>query len=353
MCVKATPARRALTALLVVAFVLVGCGNGSDDSDLGITLLDPDDVLAGLGDAMSDARTFRMEGTATDTFDDPPDPVIAGPVVMVAKLDMAVDLDADAAHVVRVTDLGSSGPYNAVESELLQVDGRMFAGIEATAQMMCAGCDVDAGPPDGPEGVEGSVPVRLPDVPTGVRWVEMSDWEKESLSDEFGVFFEGGDIIGFVDSFGDLTGEIEIVGESPVRGVDTVQYRFVVDPEHRSLPAQVNLWVDGDGRPRRITTETIDAERQSTFSVEVEIFDFGANVGIEAPGDDEVITFDELMELWGDPVLAECFDVKAMIDEQNPEPERGPPCIRKRYDQDEVKAVRETVDDSTVRSGHP
>lgn len=86
--------------------------------------------------------------------------------------------------------------------------------------------------------------------------------------------------------------ETERVGEEDVRGSSTVRYRLTVDCELADLECEgaalVEVWIDDDGLVRRIGLD--DDSGTGTF----EFFDFGADVDVEPPPADEVVSEDEV-----------------------------------------------------------
>jgi hypothetical protein len=106
--------------------------------------------------------------------------------------------------------------------------------------------------------------------------------------------------------------DVEEVGTEEVRGAETTHYRLTVDlreaaeraPEYRAVIEQslkagseaevpADVWVDGDGRVRRVrmvyagvpTAEGTSAE----VTVTTELYDFGADVSVEPPPRDQVL----------------------------------------------------------------
>lgn len=90
-----------------------------------------------------------------------------------------------------------------------------------------------------------------------------------------------------LDMLRQASGETERVGREDVRGVETVRYRLTVACDGARLAcdgvAPVDVWIDDDGLLRRIQID--DDSGEGT----IEFFDFGAEIEIEAPPDDEVV----------------------------------------------------------------
>jgi hypothetical protein len=94
----------------------------------------------------------------------------------------------------------------------------------------------------------------------------------------------------------DLYDDLEAVGSSKVRGVDTTRYRGNVDvsalfegtgvPTTRSADLPVEIFIDDDGLPRRTTVE-FKASPEATYGYKVsqDYYDFGRSVTVERPKD--------------------------------------------------------------------
>jgi hypothetical protein len=124
----------------------------------------------------------------------------------------------------------------------------------------------------------------------------------------------------FLRAAGDDTEEI---GEEEVRGVQTTQYRTTVDLDRAAEQASaeqraaiqalkedtglevvpVNAWIDDDGLVRRIDFDYEDVELQpgqrGDMALRMEFYDYGADVNVEQPPPDEVMSFDELLQQGG------------------------------------------------------
>jgi hypothetical protein len=118
--------------------------------------------------------------------------------------------------------------------------------------------------------------------------------------------------------------DFEEIGPEPVRGVDTTHYRAVIslrktvdvapadqrDALRRmtdqlieetgldSLPMEV--WIDDEGLPRRMRMEqdfasVPGAPSGASMSITMEFFDFGVDVDVEPPPDDQVTDMSELL----------------------------------------------------------
>jgi hypothetical protein len=118
--------------------------------------------------------------------------------------------------------------------------------------------------------------------------------------------------------------DIEEVGEEDVRGVGTTRYRISIDVDKvaqlapvearaaieallaesglETIPAEV--WIDGDGLVRRIELAYEGMEftpgQKGDMTLRVELYDYGVGVEVQPPPADQVMPFQELLELGGD-----------------------------------------------------
>lgn len=158
------------------------------------------------------------------------------------------------------------------------------------------------------------------------RWVFKGKtyWAKDDASEmsddptELLVPFPGGptkptDVLTRVSLASD---ETEKLGNEDVRGVETTRYRAKVDgrkllqqmppsnkryePEEvwgeRFIP--VELWIDKESRVRRIRlAEHLNMDDEGSSVMTIEFFDYGVDVNVQPPPDDEVISQEELEKL--------------------------------------------------------
>lgn len=131
--------------------------------------------------------------------------------------------------------------------------------------------------------LDGKLYVRNPEFPAveGKHWFEVDDQSGPIAfpdpSSALDVLRPGGDF--------------EQIGQEDVGGVPTTQYRGTVGEEAMGIaPAGsvVDAWVDADGYLRRVSFE--DGGATAT----IELYDFGAELTIEAPPSDEVATIEDL-----------------------------------------------------------
>jgi hypothetical protein len=154
-----------------------------------------------------------------------------------------------------------------------------------------------------------------------------AEWVKVGLPDLAG---EGGlpsvvDPGGVLDALEGAGADMDEAGRETVRGVETTRYTGSIDLQdaYDAIPADerdsleqalgglldsvtlpdlpTDVWVDDEGLVRRVEISVdsgalgIDGlETVGAVSVSVEFFDIGEDVNIEVPGDDEVVSVDEL-----------------------------------------------------------
>jgi len=182
--------------------------------------------------------------------------------------------------------------------------------------------------------VDGTVAyVRVPEgeetgLPEGVSWIRIDAAAHGAQAGQFGQIDQQnpGRMLDYLHAAED---EPEEVGREEVRGVETTHYRAQVNLEEMAeqeleqLPEEqreqqrqqleqlremlteptipVEVWVDDDGLLRRMTMEmTLEApglEGQPTemrMTMRMELFDYGVDVEVETPAEDEVVDYDEL-----------------------------------------------------------
>lgn len=115
------------------------------------------------------------------------------------------------------------------------------------------------------------------------------------------------------------------VGQEDVRGVETTHYRLTVELARvaEQVPAEqreqmraavqalieatgletvpVDAWIDGDGLIRRMDLDYEDVEvapgKKGSMSMSMELYDYGVDVDVSLPPSDQVMSFQELLEL--------------------------------------------------------
>jgi hypothetical protein len=124
----------------------------------------------------------------------------------------------------------------------------------------------------------------IPGLATGGKdWLEVDLGADGEALDEY-LDLGGGDPTRLLETL-EAAGAFDEVGSERVRGVETTRYRGSV------ASSSVDVWVGADGLVRRVAVS--DGEGTD---VELELFDFGADVEIEPPPADEVAELGELLQ---------------------------------------------------------
>jgi hypothetical protein len=90
-------------------------------------------------------------------------------------------------------------------------------------------------------------------------------------------------------------GDVQTIGNETLRGVPTTHYRGIVD----AIDAPVDVWVDGDGRTRKVAA-TVERAAIKVAS-EIEYYDFGAELDIQEPPSQQVLDFSDIFGDWRPP----------------------------------------------------
>jgi len=143
-------------------------------------------------------------------------------------------------------------------------------------------------------------------------WIETDADDASSVTDSFGGAGTGSPS-DFIASLEDANAEVTELGTEEIRRVETTNFRALVDlvelsasmsaEEQSSLEADfgdihtsefpTEFWVAGDGLLCRYSMEiTEDAGGSASFVFDM--FDYGADISIEAPPADEIIPADQL-----------------------------------------------------------
>jgi hypothetical protein len=226
----------------------------------------------------------------------------AGPVARSAPASSVVRAAPDRAAAagsarieVTVTIDGPHGPWH------LRSSGA-FAGDRTTlstdlGSMLASLPEADVGPL--PEGIEepartihdgDTVYVRLPllDPLTGTSgWLSTTP-DSAALTKVGAV-----DPLRALMILRDATDEVDEVGREQVRGADTTRYRATIGDQH------VDVWLDADGRPRRLRIPLPDTARDvgvaAPATMVVEVFDYGDPIEIAVPAPGEVTPLAEVV----------------------------------------------------------
>ncbi len=107
-------------------------------------------------------------------------------------------------------------------------------------------------------------------------------------------------------------GDVTTVGTETLRGVSTTHYRATVDPAKAideapaalrgrvqqglgaiSGPIPVDVWIDGDGQARKIST-SVDA-KSASVATSIEYYDFGTGVSVPPPPASDTFDFSDML----------------------------------------------------------
>jgi hypothetical protein len=115
-------------------------------------------------------------------------------------------------------------------------------------------------------------------------------------------------------------GDVQETGHEVIRGVETTRYHAEIDTQRAldrvdaadrdsvqkalelfgdSMP--MDVWIDGDGLPRRVAMKIRTTAAGQSISVDerIDFYDFGADVSVEAPPADEVMPMTDFQALAG------------------------------------------------------
>lgn len=135
-------------------------------------------------------------------------------------------------------------------------------------------------------------------------------WLKLEVGAMPGMSSMGMDPQSYVDFLQGASEELGTIGEEVVRGVPTTHYRVEIDldtlfetfmgtsdmsgPDLEKIRSElgdtlpVEVWIDGQGLLRRETVELAIGEGDP-MQLSLEVFDYGIDVEVEAPGPDEIL----------------------------------------------------------------
>ncbi|MGF1596976.1 MAG: hypothetical protein ACFCVK_08580 [Acidimicrobiales bacterium] len=230
-----------------------------------------------------------------------------GPIAFDVVIDGDLDL-ANEAMALRI-DLSGLGAVMAAAGESSQIPPGFDSYLADPIEVRVAGR-------------EGWLRWSLLGMLTGREdaWLALGAEELGGASDQFGLGTVGTDPLGLLVGIGTARAALDEVGPDTVRGVATTHYRSTIDlaavaaadPATRAelegelgsldgavLP--VELWIDGDGLVRRYSIELASTGLIESFgavptpgesftaTLVVELYDHGADLGIEPPPADEVV----------------------------------------------------------------
>jgi hypothetical protein len=155
-------------------------------------------------------------------------------------------------------------------------------------------------------------------LPAGKEWIrfDLAELGKQQGIDFGALFnqFSGSDPSRALEFLRAAQNDFRRVGDEEVRGIETTHYQGTVDLERLAetapadaresyrrlleLSAQaripVDVWIDGDGRTRRIRYEQ-EMRDGSSMKLTQDYYDFGADVNVEPPSANEVADFADLL----------------------------------------------------------
>jgi hypothetical protein len=265
--------RRGACAIVPV-ILLAACGTGGESKALPVlTGARAQRWIAASADQASAAGTARIAGHATMT---------ASGRQFAFDLDGAIDFRTGAFQFG--IDTGSlQGLRGGFEMELRLVDGVAYMQVSSLPDEV----------QDGFERVTG-----------GKSWIKI---DPAAFGLAAGSGFGQADPGASMDALRGVD-DVTRVGEEEVRGEPTVHYRGTVDvakamaelpeslrgrlssvPGLFGTPWAVDVWIDADGRTRKMAID-VDTSVMS-MRQEIEFFDFGADVDLSAPPADDVADF--------------------------------------------------------------
>ena len=192
-------------------------------------------------------------------------------------------VDAESARFTLSGEGGRGGPFTG-EGELAGQRARLELHFSDAAGGLFP-ADVEAVYADGALYVRLSgLAGLLPGLVSGGRdWLRVDLAADTDVLDEY-LDFGGGDPTRLLETL-EAAGAFAEVGSERVRGIETTRYRGSV------ASTRVDVWVGADELVRRVTVRDGDGT-----NVELELYDFGADVDVEPPPDDEVAELGDLLQ---------------------------------------------------------
>jgi hypothetical protein len=274
------------TIALLVTFSLAALGLAGCGSEDVAEVVSPQAAVAGAATKTADAGSARVSFTGTVNG------VAGGPVTVSAEGEYT---GRQARMTLDMSALGAAtGGAFGGEMELV-MDGLVIY-MKRPSQITSA-------------------------LPGGKEWIRL---DLAVAGEELGVDFEELRQIQQADPTQTLkyllgaSDDFERLGSEKVRGVETTHYRGTVDLRKalEEIPADsrdelervleltgeptmpFEVWIDGDGLTRRMKYEQpLPADQggeETTMALTMEMYDFGAEVDVEPPRDDEVIDLQKL-----------------------------------------------------------
>jgi hypothetical protein len=273
------PAHRLLLVVLAAAVLaLAGCAEGASARD---RLADAADATRGAGSASASVSVVT-------TFTGVDDPMLADSEI---TGEGAFDFAGDRGHLA------------------MQMPGMEDAGLDQVETVF----------------LDGVVYSQLP-MPGGVQWLRIDTAELGTQGlQQLGGTSDPSANLDLLEGARD----VEEVGEVQVRGATTTHYRFTVDLEAAGEEADaeqrqmldsmrqqlgtselpMEVWLDSDDRVRRqrseIDLDAMHAQGQTasggTVVTVVELHDFGVDVEVEAPPEEDTVDIQDLDPSFGQP----------------------------------------------------
>lgn len=260
-----------LAVLAIVAGVFLA--SRGDDAEAQSLLARAAAATEATGSARVD-MTMRMSGGTDDD--------------VAVKMTMEVDFDRKAAHAVM--DLGAMAGLSGT------------AGSDAKVEMITSGFVAY---------MKGS---GLGDMFAG-KWLKVDYGkmlESQGLDTDALAQQQGNDPAKMLDLLR-KAGDVTVVGPETVRGASTVHHRATIDPQalygstgavkdqakvdellaEFTGPIVADVWIGDDGVVRRYSMTMQTAA--GTMSYEYEMYDFGVDVDVRIPSDDDVIDVTKMM----------------------------------------------------------
>ena len=300
-------ARRPVMLLLASLLVLVGCSSTDEqtaataDTSAASTPSAPASTSAEPGASASPSAAASQGGD---------DDLLAG-------IEQAMQ-DAGSAKVdITVSVSGMPGSSEPLTIRTTGVSSTRTKEASLTSTTSGTPAEVQAQP--GPieqeiRVVDGVTYLRSPALPAPTPWVEVPAGQENALG------MSGTDALGGSAMAQFASGEVEKVGTEQIGGVETTHYRFDVDlaassqqqgasgmaQQLRQLgvdTAPFDLWLDDENRVRRtevtmpipgIAPTGGEPDDEPSVSMRAEYSDFGAEVSVEAPPQDQVTPLSEL-----------------------------------------------------------
>lgn len=265
--------RRSLITGVALALALAACGSTGPEATKVSTV----ELVAGAADRASDAKTARISGREVITVDG---------ATTTIPIEGAIDFTSGDAEL-RI-DLGSLGLAGGGSIQALVVDQAMYMDFGAL--------------------------LRGNDVPASLRGKQ---WLKLDLR-ELGAAGSGSGsgAASYLDALRGA-GDVRQLGTETIDGVRTDHYRVTIDTAAaieklepgplrdlaeeglssvgRSYP--MDVWIDGDGFPRRVRFATSASGARIAFMVDYH--DFGKPLDVAAPPPARTADFSELLGLVG------------------------------------------------------